>query len=76
VQKPNLFVLDIDMPEMDGIDFALELRKLGYTTPIIFVTGNAAKSYVVKAMAAGAADFIVKPINPQNVVDRINKMFA
>jgi CheY-like chemotaxis protein len=76
VQKPDLFVLDIEMPEMNGIDFALEIKKLGYTSPIIFITGNAAKSYVVKAMTAGASDFIVKPINSQNVVSRINKLLA
>jgi CheY-like chemotaxis protein/HPt (histidine-containing phosphotransfer) domain-containing protein len=76
VQTPDLFVLDIEMPEMNGIDFALEIKKMGYTAPIIFITGNAVASYVIKAMSAGGSDFIVKPINPRNVVKRINKLLA
>ena len=71
--KPDLFVLDIEMPEMDGIELAKELRKLGQNAPIIFITGNATKEYVRKCMQVGASDFIVKPINPQYVVNRIGK---
>jgi DNA-binding response OmpR family regulator len=71
--KPDLFVLDIDMPGMNGIELAEKLRGLGYKTPIVFITGNADKSYVLKAINAGGADFIVKPINVQNVVGRVKK---
>ena len=42
-------------------------------TPIVFITGNAQKDTVMKALRAGGQDFILKPINPQNVVDRIGK---
>ena len=71
--KPDLFVLDIDMPKMDGIELANELRNLGQSAPIVFITGNATKEYVLKCMQAGASDFIVKPINPEGVVSRIKK---
>jgi len=71
--KPDLFVLDIDMPGMDGIELAQELRKMGQNAPIIFITGNATKEYVLRCLQAGASDFIIKPINPQNVVSRIGK---
>ena len=71
--KPDLFVLDIEMPEMNGIELAKELRELGQNAPIIFITGNARKEYVLKGMLVGASDFIIKPINPQNVVSRIKK---
>nr|AGS54155.1 regulatory protein, LuxR:Response regulator receiver [uncultured bacterium contig00051] len=71
--KPDLFVLDIDMPGMDGLELAEKLRNLGHKAPIVFITGNADKGYVLKAINAGGADFIVKPINPQNVVARLKK---
>nr|AGS53861.1 response regulator receiver:metal-dependent phosphohydrolase [uncultured bacterium contig00094] len=71
--KPNLFVLDIDMPGMDGLELAEKIRNLGHKAPIVFITGNADKSYVLKAINAGGADFIVKPINPQNVLSRLKK---
>nr|AGS52071.1 response regulator receiver modulated diguanylate cyclase [uncultured bacterium contig00024] len=71
--KPDLFVLDIDMPGMDGIELAEKIRSLGHKAPIVFITGNADKGYVLKAINAGGADFIVKPINQGNVVGRLKK---
>jgi CheY-like chemotaxis protein len=71
--QPDLFILDIEMPEMNGYELADELRKCGQYAPIIFLTGNATKEYVNKAMEAGAADFIVKPINQKYVLERVGK---
>ena len=71
--KPDLFVLDIEMPGMDGIELAAEIRSLGHTGPIIFITGKSTKAYVQKCMDAGASDFIVKPINPSDAAARIQK---
>ena len=71
--KPDLFVLDIEMPGMDGIQLAGEIRSQGHNGPIIFITGKSTKEYVEKCMQAGASDFIVKPINPQDAVNRIKK---
>jgi CheY-like chemotaxis protein len=72
-KKPDLFLLDIEMPAMNGIELAGKIRELGYKQPIIFITGNADKSYVVQAVRAGGVDFILKPINPKNVVSRISR---
>jgi CheY-like chemotaxis protein len=74
--NPCLFVLDIEMPGMSGIELAGKLRMLGYKEPIIFITGNADKDYVVNAVKAGGADFILKPLNHQNVVSRIKKFLT
>ena len=71
--KPQLFVLDIDMPEMNGIELAKRLRKQGQNAPIIFLTGNATMEYVKECLQVECSDFIVKPINPQNVASRIKK---
>jgi CheY-like chemotaxis protein len=76
IYKPDLFVLDIEMPEMDGIKLAGKLRELGHKAPIVFITGNADKSYVLRAINAGSKDFIVKPINAENVAGRLKKFLG
>jgi len=70
---PDLFILDIEMPEMDGYELAEKIRAYGKKAPIIFLTGNATREYVLKAIKAGAADFIVKPITKKHVIERIEK---
>ena len=71
--RPDLFILDIEMPEMDGYELARKIRAYGKKAPIIFLTGNAKREYVLKAIEAGASDFIVKPINQKHVLERIAK---
>jgi CheY-like chemotaxis protein len=70
---PNLFILDIDMPDMDGYELAQKIRAIGQTAPIIFLTGNSTRESVEKALKVGAADFIVKPISRAQVLERITK---
>jgi CheY-like chemotaxis protein/HPt (histidine-containing phosphotransfer) domain-containing protein len=72
-QKPDVFVFDIEMPTMTGIELAGKIRSLGFRQPIVFITGNADKNYVISAVRAGGVEFILKPISPQNVVTRISK---
>ena len=71
--RPDLFLLDIEMPGMNGYDLARKIRESGQKAPIVFLTGNAAKSYVVKAIEVGAADFIIKPINKEQLIEKIGK---
>ena len=71
--SPDLFILDIEMPGMDGYELAQKIRNCGNKAPVIFLTGNATKEYVLKAFKAGAADFIVKPVIQKQVLDRIGK---
>jgi CheY-like chemotaxis protein len=70
---PNLLLLDIEMPEIDGYELAAKIRKSGEKAPIVFLTGNAKKENVVKAVEAGAADFIVKPVNKEGVLAKIER---
>ena len=72
--NPDLFILDIEMPEMDGYELARNIRAYGKKAPIFFLTGNATREYVIKAIKAGAADFIVKPITQKQVVEKIDKL--
>jgi CheY-like chemotaxis protein len=73
-RRPDLFVLDIQMPEMDGISLAKIIRSEDAKTPIIFITGNATRNFIVSAVEAGASDFLVKPINPKRVAERISQL--
>jgi PleD family two-component response regulator len=73
MRTPDLFVLDIEMPEMNGYQLARELRANGQKSPIVFITGNSTNDCISQALKVGAADFIVKPINPGLVLARIGK---
>ncbi|WP_461246080.1 response regulator [Treponema sp. R6D11] len=69
----NLFLLDIEMPGMDGYELAAKIRENGHKAPIIFLTGNSRRENVAKAMRAGAADFIIKPINKELLLTKLAK---
>jgi CheY-like chemotaxis protein len=71
--QPDLFILDIEMPKMNGYELAERIREYGQKAPIIFLTGNATRKYLVKAIQAGASDFIVKPLDKKYLLYKINK---
>lgn len=70
---PDLFILDIEMPVMNGYELAKKIRLMGKRAPIVFLTGNATAEYVRMAMQSGASDFIVKPVNKEIVLSKIKK---
>ncbi|MCL2254569.1 MAG: response regulator [Lachnospiraceae bacterium] len=70
---PDLFILDIEMPDMDGYELAQKIKEKGLTAPIIFLTGNANKEYVAKAIKVGGVDFIVKPIDKKRVMEKLKQ---
>ena len=69
--KPDLILMDYAMPEMDGVTAANKIREAGYDVPIIFLTGKCDKETVVACKKAGAADYIVKPVNAVYLKARI-----
>jgi CheY-like chemotaxis protein/HPt (histidine-containing phosphotransfer) domain-containing protein len=71
--QPDIFLLDIEMPGMDGYELAARIKESGQNAPIIFLTGNAKKEYLAKAIKAGAVDFIIKPINKDVLLGKIRK---
>jgi CheY-like chemotaxis protein/HPt (histidine-containing phosphotransfer) domain-containing protein len=71
--QPDIFLLDIEMPGMDGYELAARIKESGQKAPIIFLTGNAKKEYLAKAVKVGAVDFIIKPINKDVLLGRIRK---
>jgi CheY-like chemotaxis protein len=71
--EPDIFLLDIEMPGMDGYELAERIKGTGQKAPIIFLTGNAKKEYLSKAVNVGAVDFIIKPINKDVLISKIHK---
>ena len=61
---PSCIILDIRLPRLSGLDFQTELAKAGLDLPIIFVTGHGDIPMSVRAMKAGAVDFLTKPVDP------------
>jgi CheY-like chemotaxis protein len=73
---PDLFILDIEMPKMNGFELAVKLREAGQTAPMVFLTGNTTREYLLRAVKLGAVDFIVKPFNAAGVTGKIDRIFG
>ena len=69
---PACLILDIRMPGTSGIELQEELAKVDFHIPIIFITGHGNIQMSVKAMKAGALDFIEKPFEDQKLIDAIH----
>ena len=68
---PACLVLDVRLPGLNGLDFQAELARAGIRIPIIFVTGHADVPMSVRAMKAGAVEFLTKPFREQDMVEAI-----
>ena len=68
---PSCLVLDIRLPEISGLDFQIELARANINIPIIFMTGHGDIPMTVKAMKAGAVDFLTKPFRGQDMLDAV-----
>ena len=71
-QQPCCLILDIRMPGMSGLELQEHLVERDVSVPIIFVTGHGEVPMAVKAMKAGAVDFIQKPFRDQELIDRVH----
>jgi CheY-like chemotaxis protein len=73
--KPDVVLLDLMMPEMDGFEVCQRAKSEESTRhiPSIFLTAQPQPASVARAMALGAAGYIVKPFDPIKIVDQINE---
>lgn len=69
--SPCCLVLDVRLPGLGGLDFQAELAKANVRTPIIFLTAYGDIPMTVKAMKAGAVEFLTKPFRDQDLIDAI-----
>jgi FixJ family two-component response regulator len=68
---PSCLVLDVRLPGVSGLDFQSELTKANIRVPIIFITGHGDIPMSVRAMKAGAIEFLSKPIREQDLLDAV-----
>ena len=73
--KPGLVLLDINMPEMDGLQALEEIRKISPVTKVIMVSAEATMDRVSEAIKKGAVGFVVKPLNATSVLGKIESCF-
>jgi two-component system chemotaxis response regulator CheY len=73
---PDIVTMDITMPEMNGIDAVKAIKALDSQAKIIMVSAMGQQPMVIEAIQAGAVDFIVKPFQPDRVVEALSKALA
>jgi FixJ family two-component response regulator len=67
----SCLVLDVRLPGLSGLDFQTELAKANIRIPIVFITGHGDIPMTVKAMKAGAVEFLTKPFREQDLLDAV-----
>ncbi|MCH5259150.1 MAG: response regulator [Lachnospiraceae bacterium] len=75
-RTPDLIILDIDMPEINGYEMLQMIKEKDHleNVPVIFLTSNSDKSHVVKAVAGGAKDYVVKPIDEEILMEKVSSL--
>ncbi len=77
-EKPDLLLLDIMMEGVNGFDICEQIRNTSEicTLPVIFITGLDARFGILKALRVGATDYIIKPIEPDDVIAKVNAILT
>lgn len=74
--EPDLVLMDITMPVMDGLTAVREIRQVDPEAKIIMVSAMGQQAMVIEAIKLGAKDFIVKPYEPDNVLASVKKLIG
>ena len=75
-EAPDVILMDIKMPEMDGLTALREIRAQDPKAKIVMLTALGQESIVLEAIKAGAKDFVVKPFERDRVMSAINKLLT
>ncbi len=73
IDGPSCLVLDVRMPGLGGLDCQRRLSEAGLRLPVIFMSGHGDVPMTVRAMKAGAVDFLTKPFRDQDLLDAVNQ---
>ncbi len=74
--RPDVVLMDITMPEMDGLVALKEIRKLDPSARVAMVTAMGQQAIVMEALKAGAKDFVLKPFQAERVLASLRKLLA
>ena len=74
--KPDIITKDITIPEMNGIDAVKAIKALDPSVKVVMVSAMGQQPMVIEAIQAGANDFIVKPFQPERVIEAITKVLS
>jgi two-component system, chemotaxis family, chemotaxis protein CheY len=74
--RPDAVLLDITMPEMDGLTALKEIRKLDPEANVVMVTGMHQQGMIMDALRCGAKDFVLKPFEPDRVLLAVEKLLS
>lgn len=74
--RPDLCILDITMPEMDGIQAAKAIKEIDSSAIIVMCSAMGQQSMIIESIQAGAKDFIVKPFTPERVLEAVRKVIG
>ncbi len=73
---PSCLLLDVRLPGISGLDFQAQLEAHGVRMPVIMITGHGDVPMTVRAMKAGASDFLTKPFRDQDLIDAVSTAIA
>lgn len=73
IQEVDLVLLDIDMPEMDGMETFRNMKKAGIKVPVVFLTASGLEEDVVNAINLGAVNYLKKPFRPYELIKRVSR---
>ena len=73
---PAAILLDLKLPGIDGMEVLRTLREQEFSSPVIVITAQGSINTAVDSMRAGAFDFIVKPFNKGDLVERVKRYFG
>ncbi len=74
--EPDLVIMDITMPEMDGIQAVKDILKTNEDSKIIMCSAMGQQAMVIESIQAGAKDFIVKPFQSERVLEAVKKVIG